>query len=44
LSDGQSGLLALPASRFASFNEDKQKVSPDGHVEVNRAYYSVPPE
>ncbi len=40
----RSALLALPASRFPSFNEGKRKVSRDGHVEVDKAYYSVPPE
>lgn len=37
-------LLPLPAQRFASFHEAQRKVSRDGHVEVAKAYYSVPPE
>jgi len=37
-------LLPLPAERFASFQEAQRKVSRDGHVEVAKAYYSVPPE
>lgn len=40
----RSALLALPAGRFPSFNEGKRKVSRDGHIEVARRYYSVPPE
>lgn len=40
----RSALLTLPASRFPSFNEGKRKVNRDGHVEVDKAYYSVPPE
>lgn len=40
----RSALLALPASRFPSFNEGKRKVSRDGHIEVARRLYSVPPE
>jgi hypothetical protein len=40
----RSALLVLPASRFPSFNEGKRKVSRDGHVEVDKAYYSVLPE
>ena len=37
-------LLALPADRFPLFAESKRKVNRDGHVEVAKAYYSVPPE
>lgn len=37
-------LLPLPASRFPSFEEGKRIVNRDGHVEVAKAYYSVPPE
>lgn len=37
-------LLALPASLFPSFTEARRKVHRDGHVEFDRAYYSVPPE
>jgi transposase len=37
-------LLPLPAERFANFREGQRIVHRDGHVEVERAYYSVPPE
>jgi transposase len=37
-------LAPLPATRFALFNEARRTVHRDGHVEVARAYYSVPPE
>jgi transposase len=37
-------LLPLPRERFANFHEAKRKVNRDGHVEVAKAYYSVPPE
>lgn len=37
-------LLPLPAERFPLFDEARRKVARDGHVEVARAYYSVPPE
>ena len=37
-------LLPLPRSHFAVFSEAPRKVHRDGHVEVARAYYSVPPE
>ena len=37
-------LLPLPAGRFGFFQEAQRKVSRDGHVEVAKAYYSVPPE
>ena len=37
-------LSPLPASRFACFQEAKRIVHRDGHVEVSRAYYSVPVE
>lgn len=37
-------LLALPISHFPSFNEGKRSVHRDGHVEVDKSYYSVPPE
>ncbi len=40
----RSALLPLPATRFENFREDKRIVSRDGHVEVAKAYYSVPPE
>src|SRR5271170_2589162 len=37
-------LLPLPLTRFALFHEARRVVHRDGHVEVARAYYSVPPE
>jgi hypothetical protein len=37
-------LLPLPASRFALFHEALRQVHRDGHVQVQEAYYSVPPE
>ena len=37
-------LRPLPLERFPFFHEAQRKVSRDGHVEVARAYYSVPPE
>jgi transposase len=37
-------LLPLPLERFASFHEAQRKVNRDGHVEVAKAYYSMPPE
>jgi transposase len=37
-------LRPLPRQRFDSFQEAQRKVNRDGHVEVAKAYYSVPPE
>jgi transposase len=37
-------LRPLPRERFPFFHEARRIVSRDGHVEVARAYYSVPPE
>jgi transposase len=37
-------LQALPVERFPWFQEKRRMVHRDGHVEVERAYYSVPPE
>ncbi|MFI5454500.1 MAG: IS21 family transposase [Isosphaerales bacterium] len=37
-------LLPLPPGRFPFFHEGRRIVHRDGHVEVQRAYYSVPPE
>ena len=34
----------LPAGRFPLFEEALRSVHRDGHVEVDKAYYSVPPE
>jgi len=40
----REALLPLPFARFPSFNEVRRKVNRDGHIEVDKAYYSVPPE
>jgi transposase len=37
-------LLPLPPDPFPSFREARRRVHRDGHVEVEYAYYSVPPE
>jgi len=37
-------LLPLPVERFPFFHEGRRKVNRDGHVEVDKAYYSIPPE
>ena len=37
-------LQPLPAARFPFFHESQRSVHRDGHVEVAKAYYSVPPE
>jgi hypothetical protein len=37
-------LLPLPASMFPAFAEAPRIVHRDGHVELQKAYYSVPPE
>jgi len=40
----RAALLPLPIARFPSFEEVQRKVNRDGHVEVDKAYYSAPPE
>jgi len=40
----KSALARLPAERFPFYREGRRKVSRDGHIGVDRAYYSVPPE
>jgi len=40
----KSALLPLPTDRFPFFHEDQRIVHRDGHIEVAKAYYSVPPE
>jgi len=40
----RAALQALPVERFPCFQEARRMVHRDGHVEVNKAYYSVPPE
>ncbi len=37
-------LLTLPTDRFPFFHEAERTVHRDGHVELEKAYYSVPPE
>jgi transposase len=37
-------LAPLPVARFPCFSEGQRTVNRDGHVEVERAYYSAPPE
>lgn len=37
-------LKPLPQERFPFFHEGQRKVHRDGHVEVDKAYYTVPPE
>jgi transposase len=39
-----AALLPLPREPFSNFQEAQRKVNRDGHVEVAKAYYSVPPE
>jgi transposase len=40
----RDALLALPAERFPFFHEGERVVHRDGHIEIVKAYYSVPPE
>jgi transposase len=40
----KAALQPLPSGRLASFREAQRRVHWDGHVEVEKAYYSVPPE
>jgi transposase len=37
-------LLPLPPDPFPSFHEERRTVHRDGHIEVKRSYYAVPPE
>ena len=37
-------LTALPTDRFPCFHEARRSVYRDGYVEVDKAYYSAPPE
>ena len=39
-----AALLPLPIERFPFFHEGRRTVHRDGHIEVDKAYYSVPPE
>ena len=40
----RSALTTLPLERFPCFQEGQRVVSRDGHVSVDKSYYSVPPE
>lgn len=40
----KGALLPLPRDRFPFFHEDERKVHRDGHVSVEKAFYSAPPE
>lgn len=40
----KSALATLPVARFPCFQEGRRTVNRDGHIEVERAYYSAPPE
>jgi transposase len=40
----RGALLPLPREAFPSYHEARRTVHPDGHVEIKRAYYAVPPE
>jgi transposase len=40
----RAALQPLPPERFPFFHEARRKVNRDGHVEVAKAYYSVPTE
>jgi transposase len=40
----QGALLPLPQTLFPVFNEAPRQVHLDGHIEVAKTYYSVPPE
>jgi transposase len=40
----RAALLPLPATAFPFFHEAQRTVHRDAHVEVDKAYYSVPPE
>ena len=40
----KAALMTLPAARFALFHEALRRVHRDGHVQVQGAYYSAPPE
>lgn len=40
----RSSLLPLPQNIFPAFSEAPRKVHRDGYVELEKAYYSVPPE
>jgi hypothetical protein len=37
-------LMSLPRDPFAMFHEARRTVSRDGHLDVDKAFYSAPPE
>lgn len=40
----RAAMLPLPEQRFPNYQEGKRTVHRDGHVEVQKSFYSVPPE
>ncbi|MEM6693025.1 MAG: IS21 family transposase, partial [Planctomycetota bacterium] len=40
----RQALIDLPRNRFANFKESRRSVNRDGHLEVDKAFYSAPPE
>ena len=40
----RQALQRLPTERFPFFHEGQRSVHRDGHVEIDKSYYSVPPE
>jgi transposase len=40
----RAALRPLPRERFPLYEEGQRRVSRDGHIEVKRSFYSVPPE
>lgn len=40
----QAALLELPRDRFANFKEARRSVNRDGHLELDKSFYSAPPE
>jgi transposase len=40
----RQALAPLPLEPFPSFHEERRTVHRDGHIEVKRSYYAVPPE
>jgi transposase len=40
----KEALGSLPTSLFPSFEEGERKVQRNGHIELHRSFYSVPPE
>src|SRR5690606_29122818 len=44
LENEKDALLPLASERFANFKEARRTVNRDGHLEVDKAYYSAPPE